>query len=108
MPRLDRYSLAYLPEGPVIDWSTSDLRAWLDPLAAYLRSAGAFGIRMGPRVVTRRDLSTSNSGTTGLTYEAGQVLDVRDKSAGTNRPANLANSNSADWPDRDPSLKTVQ
>jgi vancomycin resistance protein VanK len=54
VPRLERYTLAYLPEGPVIDWSTPDLRAWLDPLAAYLKDNGAFGIRMGPPVLTRR------------------------------------------------------
>ena len=54
IPRLERYTLAYLPEGPVIDWSAPDLRTWLDPLAAYLKANGAFGIRMGPPVVTRR------------------------------------------------------
>jgi vancomycin resistance protein VanK len=54
VPRLDRYTLAYLPEGPVIDWSTPELGAWLAPLAAYLRKRGAFGIRIGPPVITRR------------------------------------------------------
>ena len=54
IPRLDRYTLAYLPEGPVIDWSVPDLRTWLDPMTAYLRDNGAFGVRMGPPVVTRR------------------------------------------------------
>lgn len=53
VPRLKRY-LAYLPEGPVIDWAADDLAAWLDPMVAHLRSRGAFGIRMGPPVVTRR------------------------------------------------------
>ena len=53
LPRLRRY-LAYLPEGPVIDWADDDLAAWLDPLAAHLRSSRAFAIRMGPPVVTRR------------------------------------------------------
>ena len=53
VPRLKRATLAYLPEGPVIDWS-GDLAAWLDPLAAYLKKNGAFGIRMGPPVVTAR------------------------------------------------------
>ncbi|GGF47111.1 peptidoglycan bridge formation protein FemAB [Marmoricola endophyticus] len=53
LPRLKRY-LAYLPEGPVIDWSAPDLAGWLDPMAAHLRSQGAFGIRIGPPVVTRR------------------------------------------------------
>jgi vancomycin resistance protein VanK len=53
LPRLKRY-LAYLPEGPVIDWSTDRLGDWLAPLAAYLVDQGSFGIRMGPPVVTRR------------------------------------------------------
>ncbi len=53
VPRLKRY-LAYLPEGPDIEWTSPDLAAWLAPMAAYLKSQGAFGIRMGPPVVTRR------------------------------------------------------
>jgi len=53
LPRVRRY-LAYLPEGPVVDWAADDLRAWLNPLVRHLRKAGAFGIRMGPPVVTRR------------------------------------------------------
>ncbi|MEU6375176.1 peptidoglycan bridge formation glycyltransferase FemA/FemB family protein [Streptomyces sp. NPDC046909] len=51
VPRLDRFTLAYLPEGPVIDWS-GDIGARLDPLAAYLKAHGAFAIRLGPPVVT--------------------------------------------------------
>lgn len=58
-----RRSLAYLPEGPVIDWDDDDLAAWLRPLAAYLRKAGAFGVRIGPPVVTRRwDAATIKAG----------------------------------------------
>ncbi len=53
LPRLKRY-LAYLPEGPVIDWETDDLAGWLAPLAAHLKKQGAFGVRIGPAVVTRR------------------------------------------------------
>jgi lipid II:glycine glycyltransferase (peptidoglycan interpeptide bridge formation enzyme) len=53
LPRLKRY-LAYLPEGPDIDWSDPDLDRWLAPMAAHLKKQGAFGIRMGPPVVTRR------------------------------------------------------
>ncbi|HET8562004.1 MAG TPA: peptidoglycan bridge formation glycyltransferase FemA/FemB family protein [Marmoricola sp.] len=49
-----RRSLAYLPEGPVIDWQTEHLGSWLRPLAAHLRAGGAFGVRIGPPVVTRR------------------------------------------------------
>ncbi|MFA7767473.1 lipid II:glycine glycyltransferase FemX [Streptomyces sp. NRRL S-448] len=51
VPRLDRFTLAYLPEGPVIDWS-GEIGAWLDPLAAYLKEHGAFAIRLGPPVMT--------------------------------------------------------
>ncbi|MEV0438266.1 peptidoglycan bridge formation glycyltransferase FemA/FemB family protein [Streptomyces spectabilis] len=51
VPRLDRFTLAYLPEGPVIDW-TGEIDAWLDPLAAYLKGHGAFAIRLGPAVRT--------------------------------------------------------
>jgi lipid II:glycine glycyltransferase (peptidoglycan interpeptide bridge formation enzyme) len=53
LPRVKRY-LAYLPEGPVIDWDTDDLAAWLTPMAEHLKGRGAFGIRIGPPVVTRR------------------------------------------------------
>jgi lipid II:glycine glycyltransferase (peptidoglycan interpeptide bridge formation enzyme) len=53
IPRTSR-SLAYLPEGPVIDWSSDCLAAWLEPLAEHLGDRGAFGIRMGPPVVARR------------------------------------------------------
>lgn len=61
LPRLPRY-LAYLPEGPVIDWS-GDLATHLTPLAAYLRGRRAFGVRIGPPVVTRRwDAETVKDG----------------------------------------------
>ena len=53
VPKVKRY-LAYLPEGPDIDWTAPDLGAWLRPLAAHLKKQGAFGIRIGPPVVTRR------------------------------------------------------
>ena len=53
LPKVRRY-LAYLPEGPVIDWADDDLSAWLAPMTAHLKSRGAFGVRMGPPVVTRR------------------------------------------------------
>jgi vancomycin resistance protein VanK len=52
LPRLSR-SLAYLPEGPVLDWESASLPQLLDALVAHLRSRGAFGIRMGPPVITR-------------------------------------------------------
>ncbi len=56
-PLVRRY-LAYLPEGPAIDWSAAaesgGLSGWLNPLALHVRSRGAFAIRMGPPVAVRR------------------------------------------------------
>ncbi len=52
LPQLKRY-LAYLPEGPVVDWSAGDLDQSLFEMARYLKSQGAFGVRMGPPVVSR-------------------------------------------------------
>ena len=51
VPRLERFTLAYLPEGPAIDW-TGEIDAWLDPLAVYLKAHGAFAIRLCPPVRT--------------------------------------------------------
>lgn len=55
VPRVRRY-LAYVPEGPVLDWVrvVGELDRWLDPLAAHVRSRGAFTLKIGPPVVTRR------------------------------------------------------
>lgn len=57
LPRLRRY-LAYLPEGPLLDWESDDvgerLSDWLAPMTRHLVAQGAFGVRMGPPVVTRR------------------------------------------------------
>ncbi len=53
VPKVKRY-LAYLPEGPLVDWESEDLGIWLDPMGAHLRKQGAFGVRIGPPVVTRR------------------------------------------------------
>jgi lipid II:glycine glycyltransferase (peptidoglycan interpeptide bridge formation enzyme) len=56
-PWLER-SLAYVPEGPVVDWygergPRRRLGAWLDPLAAHVRARGAFALRIGPPVIAR-------------------------------------------------------
>jgi lipid II:glycine glycyltransferase (peptidoglycan interpeptide bridge formation enzyme) len=68
VPRLPRF-LAYLPEGPDIDWlgegpaarglvgapeRVHPLSDWLDPMLAHLKSAGAFAAKIGPPIWTRR------------------------------------------------------
>ena len=52
-PVVKRY-LAYLPEGPIIDWSSEDLSGWLSAMTTHLKSQGAFGVRIGPPMITRR------------------------------------------------------
>jgi lipid II:glycine glycyltransferase (peptidoglycan interpeptide bridge formation enzyme) len=53
VPKLKRY-LAYIPEGPVIDWQSPNLVEWLAPLIDYLKGKNAFGIKMGPPITHRR------------------------------------------------------
>lgn len=57
LPRVRRF-LAYVPEGPVLDWDDPDLGADLGralvPLAEHVRAQGAFGLRIGPPVATAR------------------------------------------------------
>ncbi len=53
LPKIKKY-LAYLPEGPVIDWSAAEIGDWLRPMTEHLKSAGAFGVRIGAPLVARR------------------------------------------------------
>ncbi|RMB61395.1 lipid II:glycine glycyltransferase FemX [Tessaracoccus antarcticus] len=53
LPKLKRY-LAYLPEGPVLDWARPDVDEQLDALVAYAKKARAFAVRIGPAIVHRR------------------------------------------------------
>lgn len=50
LPKIGR-CLAYLPEGPVLDWAMSDLPEALDALVAHVKAQGAFGVRIGPTLV---------------------------------------------------------
>lgn len=55
IPRLKR-SFAYLPEGPALPWEAvaTDPSAWLDPLVRWAKQDGAFALRLGFPVVSRR------------------------------------------------------
>ena len=54
VPRIDRY-LAYLPEGPDLDWSRSELVVpALEALKNYCRTLGAFQVTIGPHAWVRR------------------------------------------------------
>ncbi|MFE7274304.1 lipid II:glycine glycyltransferase FemX [Streptomyces sp. NPDC057623] len=58
-----RRFLAYLPDGPAIDWRAPRLERWLDPLVAHLKRIGAFSVRIGPPLVVRHwDAATVAAG----------------------------------------------
>ena len=56
VPKVRRRSLSYIPEGPVVDSSSSRWRPqdWLDPLLEHCKAVGAFQVKMGPALATRR------------------------------------------------------
>jgi lipid II:glycine glycyltransferase (peptidoglycan interpeptide bridge formation enzyme) len=73
-----RRSLAYLPEGPVLDWAAPDLvPGWLAPLAEWLRGAGAFAVRMGPPLAYRRWSARTLKRAAGPGRRVGHVLPDR-------------------------------
>ncbi|OKK22531.1 peptidoglycan bridge formation protein FemAB [Streptomyces sp. CB00455] len=59
-----RKYFAYLPEGPVADWSDPRIDLWLQPLVRHLKAAGAFAVRIRPAPAYRRwDAATAKSAT---------------------------------------------
>ena len=46
-------SLAYLPEGPDIDWLDGDINSWLQPLIGHCKAQGAFSVKIGVPVISR-------------------------------------------------------
>jgi lipid II:glycine glycyltransferase (peptidoglycan interpeptide bridge formation enzyme) len=53
VPKVEKY-LAYIPEGPDLDWAANDLPAALTALIDYLKPIGVFQIKMGPHVWVNR------------------------------------------------------
>ena len=59
VPRLPQRSLAYLPEGPDLDWTGErfpdlDLKDWMEPMLRHVKQRGSFTVKMGPPIVLRR------------------------------------------------------
>ena len=57
VPKVRRRSLAYIPEGPVLDWTGTSgwsVSEWLQPLLEHCKAVGAFQVKMGPPVASRR------------------------------------------------------
>lgn len=48
-----KYTLAYLPEGPVADWDVLDSKDLTTPMLAHFKASRVFLVRMGPPVITR-------------------------------------------------------
>lgn len=54
IPKLKQRSLAYIPEGPDVNWlGANSVADWLDPLIEHVRRRGAFQLKIGPQVVTQ-------------------------------------------------------
>ena len=84
LPKVKRY-LAYLPEGPVINWYAPNLDEWLQPMLAHLKQQGAFTVKMGPPVVIRRwDAAAIKAG-----IADPEVKRLRDVEADRHRAAGL-------------------
>jgi lipid II:glycine glycyltransferase (peptidoglycan interpeptide bridge formation enzyme) len=72
-----RKYFAYLPEGPIADWSDPDLDGWLAPLLRHLRRAGAFAVRIGPSPAYRRWDALACKAGTGPGRRVTDVLDCQ-------------------------------
>lgn len=53
VPVLKTKFLAYLPEGPVLAWDRLEPATALPPLTQFLKTQGAFAVRLGPALPTR-------------------------------------------------------
>ncbi|MEV7252863.1 lipid II:glycine glycyltransferase FemX [Streptomyces cyaneofuscatus] len=78
-----RKYFAYLPEGPVADWSDPDIDGWLTLLLGHLRGAGAFAIRMGPSPAYRSWDAARLKSFVGPDRRLGDVLASEVDSLGT-------------------------
>jgi len=52
-PIISKYKLAYIPEGPILNWQQFDAAA-LTELAKYLKTKNCFLLKIGPKVIVNR------------------------------------------------------
>lgn len=84
IPKLPQRSLAYIPEGPIIDWESDDLSSWLSPLISHVKGRGAFQLKMGPPVAVRQwDAETIKASIDNVSL-LGDVIANREFSVGEN------------------------
>lgn len=108
IPRLPQRSLAYLPEGPDIDWLGErqphlTLDAWLDPLIAHARSRGAFQIKMGPPVALRTWTAETLKSAMALEPRPARIGEVAADWTSPTAPTLTAHLHRAGWRQQAPS-----
>ncbi|MGO4757388.1 peptidoglycan bridge formation protein FemAB, partial [Streptomyces sp. 2MCAF27] len=78
-----RKCFAYLPEGPVADWTDPDIDGWLDPLLRHLRTSGVFAVRIGPTPAYRSWTAAALKAATGPGRRLPDVLTCQVDPLGT-------------------------
>ncbi|APF41073.1 lipid II:glycine glycyltransferase FemX [Neomicrococcus aestuarii] len=48
-----KYTLAYLPEGPVFDWENEDFKEFLKPMVSHFKKNRVFMVKMGAPLIRR-------------------------------------------------------
>ncbi len=82
IPKLPQRSLAYIPEGPIIDWESDDLAWWLSPLVSHVKGRGAFQLKMGPPVAIKQWDAETIKSAIGEVSLLGEVSADREFSSG--------------------------
>ncbi|ADI06067.1 Methicillin resistance protein [Streptomyces bingchenggensis BCW-1] len=82
LPGTRKY-FAYLPEGPVADWTDPDIDGWLDPLLRHLRASGVFAVRIGPAPAYRSWTAAALKAATGPGRHLSDVLTCQVDPLGT-------------------------
>ncbi len=82
IPKLPQRSLAYIPEGPIIDWESDDLASWLSPLVSHVKGRGAFQLKMGPPVAIKQWGAETIKSAIGEVSLLGEVSADREFSSG--------------------------
>jgi lipid II:glycine glycyltransferase (peptidoglycan interpeptide bridge formation enzyme) len=82
IPKLPARSLAYIPEGPVIDWDSDELSSWLSPLVSHVKGRGAFQLKMGPPIAIKQWDAPTIKAAIGEVSLLGEVVADREFAVG--------------------------
>ncbi len=113
VPKVSRY-LAYLPEGPVLDWDATrtgiPLDQWLTPMLAYLKTRGAFVVKMGPPITLRcwQTTTIKDAIAEGTAKRLGEVPPDSTQTAGESLIAQLRSNGWTQRPDSGAGFGDIQ